>query len=236
LSSTNIQVNQSVNARFRVRNDGGQSITVRFFGVKGRHSSGATYDFLWIENKTFQPGEEFQYDVNRSFDRAGSYSLTPNYSPDGSSWSDLKFANGSASYTTLTVASAPITLTPTRTPTQITTPGRVILIGGLTISPSNPTRGQNVNAKFRVKNDGGQPYTMRFFGVKGRHSSGAVYDFLWMENFTLQPGQEFQYDVNRTFDRTGSFTFTPNFSPDGGSWSDIKFANGSTSYVTISVR
>jgi len=126
------------------------------------------------------------------------------------------------------------TPTPTMTP-KPTTPGRAILTQGLVISPSSPTAGQNVNAKFKIKNDGGQPITLRYFGVKGRHSSGASYDFLWIENFTLQPGQEFQYDVNRALDRTGSYTFTPNYY-DGANWSDLKFANGSTSYITINVR
>lgn len=232
LSSTSIQVNQSVNARFRVRNDGGTPITARYLGVKGRHSSGASYDFHWIENLTLQPGQEFTYDVNRSFDRTGSYSLTPNWF-DGANWRDLTFANGSTNYVTINVVSAPAP--PTFTPVP-PSPGRVVLTQGLTISPSNPARGQNVNARFVAKNIGGSPVTFRFFGVKGRHSSGAVYDFLWLENFTLQPGQEFTYDVNRTFDRTGSFTFTPNYSLNGSAWADLAFANGSTSYVTISVR
>jgi hypothetical protein len=232
ISNTNPQVNQSVNARFRVRNDGGQPITARYLGVKGRYSSGATYDFHWIENLTLQPGQEYTYDVNRSFDRTGSYSLTPNWF-DGTNWRDLTFANGSTSYVTINVASAPAPPTITPVPPS---PGRVVLTQGLTISPSSPTRGQNVNARFVAKNIGGSPVTFRFFGVKGRHSSGAVYDFLWLENFTLQPGQEFTYDVNRTFDRTGSFTFTPNYSLNGSTWADLTFANGSTSYVTISVR
>jgi hypothetical protein len=112
----------------------------------------------------------------------------------------------------------------------------MVLIQGLSVSNTNPQVNQNVNAKFRVKNGGGQAITIRFLGVKGRHSSGAAYDFHWIENLTLQPGQEFQYDVNRAFDRTGDYSLTPNYSLNGSSWADVKFANSNASYVTISVR
>jgi hypothetical protein len=229
LSSTSPQVNQSVNARFRVRNDGGQPITARFLGVKGRHSSGASYDFHWIENLTFQPGQEYTYDVNRSFDRAGSYSLTPNFY-DGANWQDLKFANGSSNYVTINVSTPQ---PPTNTP-KPPSPGRLVLIGGLTVTPTNPKLNQNVNARFRVKNDGGSSLTLRYFGVKGRHSSGASYDFHWIENLTLQPGQEFTYDVNRTFDRIGLYLLTPNYN-DGANWHDLRWPNGGNSSVTINV-
>jgi|GEM_PF-3470930 hypothetical protein len=129
--------------------------------------------------------------------------------------------------------------TPTPTRTNVPSPpspGRVVLTQGLTVSPSSPTRGQSVNARFVAKNIGGAPVPFRFFGVKGRHSSGATYDFHWLENFTLQPNQEFTYDVNRTFDRTGNFTFTPNYSLTGSTWADLTFSNGATSYVSINVR
>lgn len=225
ISNTNPQVNQSVNARFRVRNDGGQPITARYLGVKGRHSSGAPYDFHWIENLTLQPGQEYTYDVNRSFDRTGSYSLTPNWF-DGANWRDLTFANGSTSYVTINVASAPAPPPPS--------PGRLVLIEGLRVTPTNPKINQNVNARFRVKNDGGSPLTLRYFGVKGRHSSGASYDFHWIENLTLQPGQEFTYDVNRTFDRIGLFLLTPNYN-DGTDWHDLRWPDGRNSSVTITV-
>jgi len=122
-----------------------------------------------------------------------------------------------------------------RPPEPPPSPGRLVLVQGLAISPSNPTHGQNVNAKYRVKNDGGAPITVRFFGVKGRLGS-LSYDFHWIENKTFQPGEEFLYDVNRPLDRAGTYSFTPNFSLDGANWADLKFANGSTSYVTISVR
>jgi hypothetical protein len=240
VSNTNPQINQSINARYRVRNVGGRPIALNFIGVKGRHSSGSSYDFFWQPNVTLQPGQEFAYDANRSFDRSGLVLLTPNYN-DGD-WHDLRLPDGGNSSVTISVASAPVPAPPTITskppPTTTpkpATPGRLVLIEGLVISPNNPTHGQSVNARYRIKNDGGQPITLRFLGVKGRHSSGASYDFFWMENVTLQPSQEMTYDTNRVLDRTGSYTFTPSYN-DGANWIDVKWSNGSNNTVIINAR
>ncbi len=224
---------QWVNARFTVRNVGGQTFAPRYFGVKGRGPGDANYDFLWMENFTLGPGQEFTYDVNRQLGPAGDYWFTPQYSPDGQAWIDITWADGSPSVVRITVASAP-TPTPTQTPPPAS-PARVVLIAGLAVTPDNPAPGQWVNARFTVRNVGGQTFAPRYFGVKGRGPGDANYDFLWMENFTLGPGQEFTYDVNRQLGPAGDYWFTPQYSPDGQAWIDITWADGSPSVVRITV-
>jgi hypothetical protein len=224
---------QWVNARFTVRNVGGQTFAPRYFGVKGRGPGDANYDFLWMENFTLGPGQEFTYDVNRQLGPPGDYWFTPQYSPDGQTWIDITWADGSPSVVRITVASTP-TPTPTQTPPPAT-PARVVLIAGLTVTPDNPAPGQWVNARFTVRNVGGQTFAPRYFGVKGRGPGDANYDFLWMENFTLGPGQEFTYDVNRQLGPPGDYWFTPQYSPDGQTWIDITWADGSPSVVRITV-
>ncbi len=131
----------------------------------------------------------------------------------------------------ITITPPPLVAQPPPAPAS---PGRLVLMEGLAVSNSNPQTNQSVNGRYRVRNDGGQAITLRYLGIKGRHSTGANYDFFWVENLTLQPGQEYAYDANRPFDRTGMYLLTPNLH-DGKDWSDIRWRDGSANYVSINV-
>ncbi len=360
---------QWVNARFTVRNMGGQTFAPRYFGVKGRGPGDSNYDFLWMENFTLGPGQEFTYDANRPLGPPGRYCFTPQYSPDGMTWHDIRWPNGNANTLCLTAEGTP-TPTPTDTPTAtpapppptltstpappppppqtnvlcgqpvtdyydsgLTTlmysvlvvcgsgqrllltatgfggsgyyrcegptilpleppfslrggtlyyelracnrvqaiggcgecettptptptgtptatpartppptaaprspsPARLVLTGDLTVSPSRIRPGQGVNARFTVRNVGGQTFTARYFGVKGRGPGGLNADLQWLENFTLGPGQEFTYDANRSLDREGRYEFVPQYSPDGRQWIDLTWPDGRGSQATVEV-
>ena len=156
--------------------------------------------------------------------------IARNASGQESDWSDTW------AFTIQEPPATPTPVPPTPTPTAIPPgPGNAQLIEGLAISPNNPRVGQSVNARFRVRNNGGQTFYARYFGAKGRDANDRDYSFFWFENFALAPGQEFTYDTNRTFDHAGNFWFTPNYSPDGSDWTDAKWPNGTTNYVTINV-
>ena len=227
---------QWVNARFTVRNIGGQTFTPRYFGVKGRGPGDANYDFLWMENFTLAPGQEFTYDANRPLGPPGQYCFTPQYSPDGQTWTDIRWPNGNANQVCVVVGTATPTVTPTGTPTPLPAPPADLrLIQGLALSPALPLPGQWVNARFTVRNFGGPTFTARDFGVKGRGPGDVNYDFLWMENFTLAPGQEFTYDANRPLGPPGQYCFTPQYSPDGQTWTDIRWPNGNANQVCVVV-
>ncbi len=363
---------QWVNARFTVRNVGGQTFAPRYFGAKGRGPGNANYDFLWMENFTLAPGQEFTYDANRPLGPPGQYCFTPQYSPDGQTWTDIRWPNGNANTLCITVQEAPtpppsptpvppptlpptptftpvpprpppppqtgalcgqptidyydsgltslmysvlvlcgsgerllLTATgfggseyyrcegptvlplepplslrggtlyyelracnrvqaiggcgecgatptatptpiprPTATPTRLPTPtavprppspARVVLTGDLIVSPSPIRPGQSVNARFTVRNEGGETFTARYFGVKGRGPGGLNADFQWLENFRLGPGETFTYDANRSLDREGRYEFVPQYSPDGRAWVDLTRGDGRTSRATVEV-
>jgi len=156
-----------------------------------------------------------------------------NASGQESDWSDTwTFTIQEPPATPTPVPPTPTPVPPTPTPSG---PGNAQLVEGLAISPNDPRVGQSVNARFRVRNNGGQTFYARYFGVKGRDVNDRDYSFFWFENLTLAPGQEFTYDTNRTFDHSGNFWFTANYSPDGSNWTDVKWPNGTTNYVYITV-
>ncbi len=240
LSNISPRVGDSVTASFRIRNASSRTIIIRQLdaGARGPNARNLNWnapevDFPAVFALTLQPGQELDYRQSRTFDAPGDYFAEPVWMDIFGAWA------GAWPYPRVWFNVAPrqitLTPTPTRTPTIPSSPGRLVIIGGLSVSNTNPQANQDVNARYRVRNDGGSPITARYLGVKGRHAStNSTYDFFWLENLTLQPGQEYTYDANRGFDRIGSYSLTPNYS-DGANWYDIKFANGSSNYVTINV-
>jgi hypothetical protein len=138
---------------------------------------------------------------------------------------------------TLTPTSTP-TRTPTPTPIATSTPrpADVRLISGWQISNLNPFVGESVNVTFKVRNYGEQTFTARYFGVKGRGPDDSNQDFLWIENVSIAPGDEYTYSRGRTFSTPGEYWFTPNYSPDGAKWLDITWPDGKASYMHVTVQ
>ena len=240
LSNTSPRVGDSVTASFRIRNTSSRVINIRQLevGARGPNARNLVWnapetDFPAVFALALQPGQELDYRQSRTFNTPGDYFAEPVWMDIFGTWA------GVWPYPRVwfTVAPMQITLTPTstRTPTSPASPGRLVIVEGLSVSNTNPQVNQSVNARYRIRNDGGSPITARYLGVKGRHTStNSTYDFFWVENLTFQPGQEYAYDANRGFDHIGSYSLTPNYS-DGANWYDIKFANGGSNYVTLNV-
>ena len=226
LSSTSPQVNQNINGNFRVKNIGGQAMTLDYLGIQGRldgNVNGTARDFNWVQNLTLQPGEEYGYSSDRSFEITGSWTLRPNFKPSGGDWSDVHRENGSVNTVWITVQNTPAPN------------GGIELVTGLQLSPANPAPGQSVNARVTVRNPSGNTFTAPFFGVKGRFTNGDIdYSFGWLENFSLAPGASYTFDGNRGLDREGAYWFTANYY-DGSNWQDVKWSNGTTNYVNLTV-
>ena len=128
------------------------------------------------------------------------------------------------------------TATPTNTPTE-PPPADVRLISKLRLSNTTPNVGESVNATFTVRNNGGQTFTARYFGVKGRGPNDSLQDFPWIEKVSIAPGAEYTYSRGRSFSIPGEYRFTPHYnSPDGTQWIDITWPDGRTSYVYITVH
>ncbi len=224
ISNSNPQTNQQIQGSFQVKNDGGQPITLQYLGIQGRLNgdvNGQTADFNWVPNLTLQPGETYNYSSGRGIPTAGSWRLRPNFEMNNS-WSDVHHADGSINEVWVNVSAPP--------------PGRIELTSGLVINPSNPIPGQDTSASFTAINNGGQPITLGHLGVKCRRTSDqTMYDFYWYLNETLNPGSSFSYSTNRAFDQVDTYACTPNYELNGA-WNDVKWPNGATSYVTVSVQ
>lgn len=79
------------------------------------------------------------------------------------------------------------------------------VIEPLVLTPTNPVAGETVSARFTVKNTSGGVLALQRLGV-GVHGPGCsqwecpnVVDFPWVENFTLQPDEEYTYTGQRAF-------------------------------------
>ncbi len=225
VSTTAPAVGQDFNGTFKVKNNGGQAMTIQYLGIQGRLNgdlNGQNGDFAWIQNLSLQPGQEYTYSANRSLPTAGNWTLRPNYEYSNS-WSDVHRSDGTVDTLWVTVSN-PVT------------PGNIQLTQGLAFNPGIPAPGQNTNASFKAKNNGGQAITLGHLGVKCRRNSDqANYDFAWILNVTLQPGQEYSYSTNRAFDQATSYWCTPNYE-QSGAWNDVKWSNGTTNYVTVNVQ
>ncbi|MBI5877330.1 MAG: FHA domain-containing protein [Chloroflexi bacterium] len=209
---------QAINAAFRAKNVGGQTFSARYFGVKGRDANNGDYSFYWFENFTLAPGQEFRYDTNRSLDHTGSFWFTPNYSPDGSNWSDVKWPDGRTSYVNVIVLQ----------PIPPAAPGQLEIANALSLSGTKPNVNQSVTARFSVRNTGGQPLTMQRLNASARgpgaHSqdwTAREVDFPSVQNITLQPGQTYTFQQSRSFDQAGDYFAEPTWQDGGGEWHGI---------------
>jgi len=187
-SPSSPQVNQSTNAYYRARNNGGQSITLGYIGVKCRRNSDqANYDYYWYSNVTLAPGQEFTNDTNRSFDTAGSYWCTPNYE-QGGNWNDVKWSDGSTNYITLNVQ-------------NVTPPGNIYVASDIELEPSPyhswpPIEGDRLIGRFTLGNNGGQTLHLNGYGIRMRRNSTDYWDFLNTNGIDLAPGQTVRFDQN----------------------------------------
>lgn len=226
MTNTTPAINQETTGTYRVKNTGGQAITIEYLGIQGRldgNLNGVSADFNWVQNLTLQPGEEYTYSSGRSFNRIGSWRLRPNYRMNGG-WSDVHRENGTVNELWVNV--------------QASSPGRLVLIQDLAVSAANPALGQEIQGSYRVKNDGGAPITIEYLGIQGRLNgdiNGTAGDFNWVQNLTLLPGQEYVYSSRRSFDISGNWRLIPNYRMNNV-WSDVQRGNGTINPVWINVQ
>ena len=102
---------------------------------------------------------------------------------------------------------------------------------------ANPTPlvGDELQAMFTVRNYGGQTFKAAKLLVKGRGSDGSIQDFAPIDDFELEPGEDYTYSVSRKLSMGGRHWFTPHYSPDGANWMDILFPNGQASRKEVTV-
>ena len=114
-----------------------------------------------------------------------------------------------------------------------TSPGRLQVVGALSLSTGSPQVGQQVSGEFRVKNVGGQAMTLRRLLAGGRGPDctdnwgcARYADFPPDEWITLQPNQEYAYSRLQTFGVSGCGYFAePVYQDTNGNWNGISQAN-----------
>lgn len=109
LSTTAPAINQGVSATFKVRNVGGQPMTLQTLTAGARRGTdwnGVNVDFPAATNIILQPGQEYIFQQSRSFDTAGAYFAEPVVQIDGQ-WGGISDANGRFSRVNFNVTSTP---------------------------------------------------------------------------------------------------------------------------------
>lgn len=200
-----------VTATFAVRNDGTQPLFLYHLGAGGRGPSctdfkcGEIENFELAANVTLAPGETYTYMQPRIFVNEGPYFFQIVYETVPAEWQfigdrvDLAVEPG----------------------LRLTQP--------LTFTPNNPARNATVLAQFQLTNSGTETFTTTTLvvGARGPNCVPADWscpsrpDFDVVNNFTLAPGEVYDYSASRTFAENGSYYFQVFFINALGQWETI---------------
>lgn len=200
-----------VTATFTVRNDGTQPLFLYHLGAGGRGPTctdfkcGEIENFDLAENVTLAPGETHIYTQPRIFVNEGPYFFQIVYETVPTEWQFI------GDRVDMTVQ-----------------PG-LRLTQPLTFTPNNPARDATVQAQFQLTNNGTEPFTTTTLVVGGRGpncvpadwSCPTRPDFNAVNNFTLAPGEVYNYNANRSFAENGNYYFQVFFINVLGQWETI---------------
>ena len=223
LSPSNPLAGETVTAQFTIKNNSDQPITLDrlLVGVHGPNCSDWSCpnvaDFPAIENRTLEPNEEFQYTQQRTFSEVGTgYFAEPTYMDAAGSWRQM---GGRINFSV--------------------SPG-VQVVEQLTLTPANPLINQTVTARYKVRNAGTRPITLRRLGVVARGPNCSDWtcntggDFPQVENVTLAPAEEYVYSQQRSFSQPGSgYLAEPAFEDSNTWWFPLPGGNRVTFTVSV---
>ncbi len=212
VSTNSPAVKQEVVGSYKVKNVGGQAITLDYLGIQGRLNgdlNGTVSDFAWVQNLTLQPNDEYTYAASRSFDVAGSWRLSPNYKPAGGNWSDVHRDNGTINGVWINVQQS----------------RQLELIDNLSLQSDGsgawpPHPGDKLMAHIRVRNNGDRSLHVEHIGVRGRRNGSEVWDIgFW--TLDLSGNQEWTLDPNNERPlEPGNYSFRVSYQADG-KWNEI---------------
>jgi hypothetical protein len=197
-----------VTVTFAVRNDGAQPLFLYHLGAGGRGPSCTDFKCGEIENfelaadVTLAPGETYTYTQQRIFLKEGTHFFQIVYETVPTEWQFI------GSRVDMTVQ-----------------PG-LRLSQPLTLTPDNPARNAAVLAQFQLTNAGTEPFTTTALvvGARGPNCVPADWsctsrpDFERVNNFTLAPGEVYDYSASRTFAENGTYFFQVFFINALGQW------------------
>jgi hypothetical protein len=195
LSPTEPIANLPVTAAFKVRNNGNRSITLQKLSVEGRGPN-CLYltcqnwaGFEVMSNITLPPGEEFSYSKITSYQSACSgYFVQPMFADQNDWWYIIP--GGSRLYFSVDRG--------------------LELIEELTFNQITPLTGEDIVARFKLRNMGSHTIRVDRIGVGSQGPNCTsfdcqrVVDFPWKENVTFLPGQEYVFEEHRVFTEAGA--------------------------------
>lgn len=200
-----------VTATFAVRNDGTEPVFLYNLGAGGRGPSCVDFKCGEIENfelatdVTLAPGQIYTYTQSRIFVKEGLHFFQIVYETVPTEWQFI------GDRVDMTVQ-----------------PG-LRLTQPLTFTPDNPARDASVLAQFQLTNAGTEPFTTTtlLVGARGPNCVPADWsctsrpDFAPVNNFTLAPGQVYNYSATRIFAENGDYFFQVFFINALGEWEPI---------------
>lgn len=203
-------------AHIKVRNSGGETLSLGKIGVRGRKNGGEFWDIGWW-SADLGAGQEWQLDPNNERPlEAGNYSFRISYQ-DNSGWHEIgNEINFSVS------ASVP------------SNPGQLKLMDNLSLWSDGsgqwpPVIGDKLVAHIKVRNNGGEEIILEHLGVRGRKNGSENWDIGWW-SADLGVGQEWQLDPNNEHPlEAGHYSFRISYQDKSG-WheigNEIKFSVG----------
>ena len=193
-------------AHIKVRNGGGQTISLEKIGVRGRKNGIDFWDIGWW-SADLGSGQEWQHDPNneRALE-AGNYSFRISYK-DNSGWHEI------GSEINFTVGATPLD------------PGQINLTENLSLQSNGseqwpPVVGDKLVAHIKVRNSGGQTLNLENIGVRGWKNGSENWDIGWW-SVELGPGQAWKFDPNneRALE-AGTYSFRVSYKDNSG-WHEI---------------
>lgn len=175
-----------VTGSFKIKNFSRESVSINerlCYIIRG--PDWRNHDLGCMDIGTLTSGEAKTFSVGRKFSTPGKYTAFFALN-EGSVWRD----NAALP---LETGTEPMKSTFTVTPNPT-------LVQGLTFSNTSPKSGDLVEAAFKLKNHSGQPVsTTEHTCFIIRNQQGANYDLGCLSPSTIQPGQELEFKVVRSF-------------------------------------
>ncbi len=190
IGPANFSINQAVTAYLSIKNLSSSDINIGSLGVAARDPNGNNVDFPLKNDVVIPAGSQSDLTWTRNFTVPGNYTFWVMH------WNgvwDRSYPH-SASESIIRQLSWPVLENP-------------LITTGVTLSPSNPAKGQAVTATITIRNVSSSPINIGSLVAAGRDPSGSNVDFPLENDFTIPAGGTKTYSEQRVFNSSGSYKF-----------------------------
>ena len=179
---------------FKVTNNEASSVTLPDMAVQATHSDGSITYYPVEKQVSLNPGQEYEYYQYARLPKAGTYTLRVAFKAPSGRWSTDWPPSTSGS------------IIRERSATIISPPD-VTITRHLYVSPNPILVGQQIGASFVITNNEDTQVTIKNLGVRARDSKYNTYDFPYVSDLTIDPGESYTYYEYRSFDKLDTYKF-----------------------------